>query len=204
MERAWYTHCKMQCALFLYTLLQFTLFVRRLVIGSPSVPVAVIAIVTWSDLIASLGLLWLSTWTHWRSLRPSNLAITYLLTKFAFFFVWLTAPESLLGKDKAPFTVFKGFYILLLLLLECQSKRDILLDVYKSEPPEETASFIGRVLFLWVNPILVEGYHKIFHVNDLPALDRNISSKNLRRAILRAWDQRGLYLSLLLPGPNAP
>ncbi|KUI57164.1 Multidrug resistance-associated protein 1 [Cytospora mali] len=83
-----------------------------------------------------------------------------------------------------------GYDGLFILTTECLSKRDILLDAYKNEPPEATKGPIGRVLFLWINQILVRGYRKILQKDDLPLLDHYLSSRNLRQTILRVWDQR--------------
>lgn len=175
----------------LYSALQLTVLVVRLALGSPDVSLGLIVLVTTLDLLASLGLLWLSTWTHWRSIRPSDLTVCYLLARSASYLVWTTIPGISQAGHERISTIFEGWSVFLLLLLECQDKRAILLDAYKSEPPEATTGPIGRALFLWINRILVEGYHKILQDDDIPPLDQDLSSTSLRRAILRAWDQRG-------------
>lgn len=49
------------------------------------------------------------------------------------------------------------------------------------------------MLFLWINPILVRGYSMELGQDDMPGLDQGLSSHTLRQAILRAWDQRGMF-----------
>lgn len=87
--------------------------------------------------------------------------------------------------------------ILPILFFELQGKRRILLAYYQFEPLEATTSFLGRVFFTWINPILFHGYKRILHEDDLPPLDRVLESSNLRQSVLRAWDQRGACLPRL-------
>lgn len=121
--------------------------------------------------------------------------VAYLSAKLACYAVLATVPG--VAHDR-PLEVARGCSIIPLLLLELQGKRSILLPAYQSEPPEATTSFFGRVLFTWINPILFSGYKKILHGDDLPPLDRELDSNNLRQAILRAWDQRGSCLLQLV------
>lgn len=141
--------------------------------------------------LGGLALLWLSCLAHWRSIEPSRLVIAYLLAKFACYTVSATAP-GVPHDDSLEFT--QGCLIIPLLLLEIRGKRSILLAAYQSESPEATTSFLGRVLFTWVNPILYSGYTKILHEGDLPPLEQKLDSNVLIRAILQAWDQRGSCL----------
>lgn len=121
--------------------------------------------------------------------------MAYLSAKLACYVVLATVPGA--AHDR-PLEAIRGCSIIPLLFLELQGKRSILLPIYQSEPPEATASFLGRVLFTWINPLLLSGYTKIFRGDDLPPLDRGLDSGNLRQAILRAWDQRGSCLLKLV------
>lgn len=142
---------------------------------------------TASGFIGALVLLWVSSLAHWRSVEPCSLVVAYLSAKLACYAVLATAPGAALHR---PLEVIQGCSIIVL-FLEFRGKRSILLPAYQSEPPEATSSFLGRVLFTWINPILLSGYTKILRGHDLPPLDRDLDSRGLRRAILRAWDQRG-------------
>lgn len=190
-----------QAGIVIYAASQLTLLVGILANQNSSVPLVTITVVL-LDLVSSLGLLWLSTWAHWRSFQPSGLAVTYLLTKFVYYLLWITVPDPILARDERLIVIVKGSSVLLALLLESQNKRSILLDAYKTEPPEATTGPIGRVLFLWINPILLQGYHNILQVDDLPPLDRNLSSRNLRQAIQCTWNQRGSCFPFLLLAQN--
>lgn len=156
-----------------------------------SVPLSLTYVKTASGFLGALILLWVSPLAHWRSIQPSSLVVAYLSAKLACYAVLATAPG--VPHDR-PLEVTQGCSIIPLLLLELRGKRSILLSAYQSEPPEATVSFLGRVLFTWINPILFSGYSKVLRGDDLPELDHNLESNNLRQSILRAWDQRGLCL----------
>lgn len=142
---------------------------------------------TASGFIGALVLLWVSSLAHWRAIEPSSLVVAYLSARLACYAVLATAPGT--AHDRLLEVV--QVCSIIPLCLELQGKRSILLPAYQHEPPEATTSFLGRVLFTWINPILLSGYTKILRGDDLPPLDRALDSKRLRQAILRAWDQRG-------------
>ena len=141
---------------------------------------------------ASLGL-WLLSWQeHQRSARPSDLLIGYLVASLICDSILLTIPGLRL-KLHRPILLCRLAVNLVVSVLECQGKESILLGKYKCLPPEEATSFLGRVFFSWVNPVLAEGYRNILVGHQLPPTDEKLSSGSLRRKILRAWDQRGLF-----------
>lgn len=82
---------------------------------------------------------------------------------------------------------------LLLLLLEMHSKGAVLLQAYAYQPPEATTSFLGNWVFLWINPVLRNGYTKILDGNEIPILEESMSSKSLRLKIRTAWNARGAF-----------
>lgn len=137
---------------------------------------------------ASLGLIWLSTWAHERSIRPSSLTTAYLLAKLCFCPQW--APVSNYSEGSL-FTFALPCSTLILLGLELHAKTPLLFEAYVYEPPEVTTSFFGNTLFWWINPILAQGYRRSLSEDDIPMLDQNISSMTLRESILKAWNQRG-------------
>lgn len=146
-------------------------------------------IVSSLDLAASLGVAWLSSWAHRRSIRPSNLAVAYLLAKLVCYLVWIPVSHPLHDRTHV---AARACSTLIVLVSESLGKRSALFKAYVGEPPEATSSFLGNVLFLWINPILARGYRKPLSEVEIPDLDYDASSKALRRAIVRAWDQRGL------------
>ncbi|KAI3399955.1 hypothetical protein diail_5111 [Diaporthe ilicicola] len=173
----------------LYSILQLALllFAVAFVRNREAVPPALIYVEAVSGFLGSLSLLWLSSLAHWRSVEPSSTVIAYLSAKLACDAVSATAPGHTHGRSLA---ITQGCLIIPLLLLELQSKRPILVAAYQPEPPEATTSFLGRVLFTWINPILFSGYTKILQGNDLPPLGQSLGSKGLRQSLLRAWDRR--------------
>lgn len=174
----------------LYSVCQLVLLLSAVAFSrnGESAPPPLTYVETASGLIGALALLWVSPLAHWRSIEPSSLVVAYLSAKLACYVILATVPG--VAHDR-PLEVTRGCSIIPFLFFELQGKRSILLPAYQSEPPEATTSFLGRVLFTWINPILFSGYRKILHGGDLPPLDRDLDSNNLRQAILRAWDQRG-------------
>lgn len=181
----------------LYSVCQLVLLLSAVAFARDreSAPPPLTCVETASGFIGALVLFWVSPLAHWRSIEPSSLAVAYLSAKLACYAVLATVPG--VAHDR-PLEAIRGCSIIPLLFLELQGKRSLLLPAYQSEPPESTTSFLGRVLFTWINPILFSGYTKILRVDDLPRLDQDLDSSNLRQAILRAWDQRGSYLFQLV------
>jgi ATP-binding cassette subfamily C (CFTR/MRP) protein 1 len=144
-----------------------------------------------TSFLAYLGLCPLFTVENSRSVQPSTLAVLYLLASVAYhtadfgsnvyngppLVLWLTTSRLCLE--------------VLLLVSECQGKERILRDPYRGLPPEQTAGILSRILFWWINPILVQGSSKILTGDDLPYIDQELCSKTLRKKALRTWDQRG-------------
>lgn len=141
------------------------------------------------NLLASVGLIWLSTWAHKRTVRPSSLITAYLLVNFCCAFQRVPKSDHFLNELLALALPCSAF---ILLNLEIQNKALILLEDYANEPPEVTTSFFGNVLFWWINPILAQGYSRSLGEDDIPLLDKSTSSKALREAVIRSWDQRGV------------
>jgi hypothetical protein len=79
-----------------------------------------------------------------------------------------------------------------LLVLECCAKgRPAFSGLNKQQSPEELYGVLGRVLFTWINPILLRGYRGILVNHDSPPLGQDMKPEFTRKAILQAWSQRG-------------
>ncbi|KAJ4394029.1 hypothetical protein N0V93_003246 [Gnomoniopsis smithogilvyi] len=139
------------------------------------------------SLSASLGLIWLSTLVHKRSIRPSNLTVAYLLLKLCLWSQWAPMTNHARG---GWFVFALPCSTLILLSLELRNKTPLLLEAFAHEPPEVTTGFFGNAFFWWINPILARGYSTTLGEDDIPMLDQNTSSKASSQAILQAWDQR--------------
>ncbi|KAI1347264.1 putative ABC transporter [Xylaria sp. FL0043] len=60
----------------------------------------------------------------------------------------------------------------------------------KCQSPEELHGVLGKVLFTWINPILLQGYRNTLVDQELPQLSPDIEPEATRKAILQAWSQR--------------
>ncbi|KAK3394647.1 ABC transporter type 1, transmembrane domain-containing protein [Podospora didyma] len=147
--------------------------------------------------IAAAGLIFLSRLEHKRSVRPSDLILIYLVSSLVCDVVQLMVP-SLQPLDGCTGIVLRTQAVAksLLIVTESLAKDSTLLDGGQPVPPEEKSSIFGRVFFLWVNPVLVDGYSTRLGSHNLPNIDHALSSEALRAAILRAWTET---LSTSLP-----
>ncbi|PSR92117.1 P-loop containing nucleoside triphosphate hydrolase protein [Coniella lustricola] len=176
-----------------------------------SVTLLVILVLEWQDspskrllpavaillsFIAAAALCCLLSVAHSRSPEPSSLAVIYLLASAGCDVLWLLFPGShnqgfSIPDLNAVLVVLQVVVKLALLLLESSSKQGSLHAKYQSLSPEETAGLVQRVLFWWINPIIIRGTGTILKQQDLPPTGQSFSSEHLRRIILRSWDQRG-------------
>ncbi|KAI0814233.1 putative ABC transporter [Xylaria sp. FL0064] len=60
----------------------------------------------------------------------------------------------------------------------------------KCQSPEELHGVLGKVLFTWINPILLQGYRNTLVDQELPQLSPDIKPEATRKAILQAWSER--------------
>lgn len=78
---------------------------------------------------------------------------------------------------------------LLLVLVEAIEKRHILKKEYQGYPPEATAGFYNRSVFYWMNPLFKAGYSNVIGVEDLFALDKELSSERLLAMFEDRWSK---------------
>jgi len=139
--------------------------------------------------LASIALCPLLLLEHTRSVRPSDVAVVYLL-------VTLICGSLELGTVIHDNGLSIGIWIaaagtavkFVLLVAESQPKDEILLEQVS---PEESAGILSRSFFWWINPILVKGNRKILTGECLPELDKKLLSESRRGRALAAWAQRG-------------
>ncbi|KAF2715971.1 P-loop containing nucleoside triphosphate hydrolase protein [Polychaeton citri CBS 116435] len=141
--------------------------------------------------IACVGLCPLLLLEHSRSIRPSDLAVTYLVPSLGCDFIRLgqladengvTPTTSLLVMSSCIGTV--------LLVMESKGKATLLKDNRGQWPPEQLAGMINRTTLWWINSILVLGNRRILTMDNLPPIDQELSSETLRLRALQTWDQR--------------
>ncbi|MBE3047417.1 hypothetical protein IMZ48_33875 [Candidatus Bathyarchaeota archaeon] len=142
--------------------------------------------------LACIGLYPLLLLEHTRSIKPSDLAVVYLLASLA-------CDSADLGKvvyeNGTSVGILPATASLLLkfvlMVAESRGKERILRGPPGQWPPEKLSGVLGRAFFWWINPILAQGYRNILTGDNLPPMDRELSSKLRRRRALQAWDQRG-------------
>ncbi|KAK0390693.1 hypothetical protein NLU13_0196 [Sarocladium strictum] len=126
-----------------------------------------------------------------RSLRPADTIVTFLIASSACDVA--TLQFHLSGSAWVGIAVLSAGMLtlkLLLVVIESRNKRMILQDAHSRLPPEQLAGVLSRTFFWWINPLLASGNRKILKNEDLPPIDYKLSSRRLRRQILRYWDRR--------------
>lgn len=152
-----------------------------------------------TSFIACIGLCPLLLLEHTRSIRPSDLAVTYLLVTLACdtaefgTAVYENAawPHVALPLRAALPAIANICVKFVLLVAESRGKGTILRGARDQWAPEELAGILSRTFFWWINSILAQGRHNILTEDSLPPIDHNLSSRLLRHRALLAWDQRG-------------
>lgn len=146
--------------------------------------------------IACIGLVPLIFLEHSRSIKPSELAIVYLIVSLACDVVELTKTDNghlilMLVDYSVDLPTFANLGIKFALLwIENQGKQAILRDEHAQHSPEELGSVLNTTFFWWINSMLAEGNRSILTEESLPPLDEKLSSGLRRQRALRAWDQR--------------
>jgi hypothetical protein len=145
-----------------------------------------------ASLIASIGLVWLSTAEHKRSIRPSSFTVLYLFVTCVWDVFALTYDDFFDDRNGSKNDiVFVLATRLVILTLECQEKTSILSSKYRNLSPEETAGWLSSLFFWWMNGLLSRGNRSILRGSHLPRLEKKLEAGSLRRDILLSWDNRG-------------
>ncbi|KAI0117845.1 putative ABC transporter [Nemania sp. FL0031] len=138
-----------------------------------------------------LGLSYVLSQGQWGSHRASDLATLYLLACILCDIVYLT----LLYKDAAPANTSKSILLrccvyLVLFGFEGHARTESQSAFGSHQSPEETHGILDRVLFTWINPLILRGYKSLLVCEELPPLSQDLKSDFTRRAILQAWSER--------------
>jgi ATP-binding cassette, subfamily C (CFTR/MRP), member 1 len=142
--------------------------------------------------VAALGLSLLLLLEQQRALKPSDLAVLYLVPSIVCDVLLLTMPSGILTIFSASRLVLARCFIhLVLLVLECCNKRHSIGIYSNLQSPEELHSVFGRLLYIWINPILLQGYRNILVIQDLPFLTQDMGPEFTRNAIIDTWSRRG-------------
>ena len=152
-------------------------------------------------LVGTLFLATVSYVEHQRTVHPSLVLNAYLLLSWVFDAantrtLWLRGgPQIIRILTSASFGVKA-----VLIVLEALQKRAILLDPFKSYPPEATSGIYSRYSFWWLNPLFRKGYSNVLTVEGLYPLDKHLTTEYLYSTIQPAWtlQPRGKANSLFL------
>jgi ATP-binding cassette, subfamily C (CFTR/MRP), member 1 len=145
-----------------------------------------------ASFVACIGLCPLLFLEHIRSIKPSDLAVVYLLVSLACDSAELGTTVAENGTSAGVVLATANLFLkFVLLVAECRGKERIMRAPYSQWPPEQLAGVLGRAFFWWINPILAQGNRNILTADNLPPMDRTLLSKLRRHRALQAWDQRG-------------
>ena len=125
---------------------------------------------------------------HQRTVQPSLILNLYFLLSLVFDAaytrtLWLRGT----AQSVAILTTVDFAIKTILLVLEALGKKAILLDPYRSYPPEATSGIYSRACFWWLNPLFRKGCSQILSVGTLFSLDKHLTSEYLYSLLQGAW-----------------
>lgn len=140
-----------------------------------SIPAAVLS------LLASVAIAIVSHYEHTRSHRPSFLLAFYLCLTVLFRSVMARTYWSLdTYRTVASIAIAALVVQIVMAVLENGGKDQAFKEAQpKKRSSEETAGFISRSLFLWLNRLLWTGYRRTLAASDLQPIDQNLNSTRL-------------------------
>lgn len=140
-----------------------------------SIPAAVLS------LLASLAIAVLSHYEHTRSARSSFLLAFYLCLTVLFRSVMARTYWSLETYHTVASIAITALVVqIVMAVLENGGKRQTSNAAHiKKKSSEETAGFVNRSLFLWLNRLLWTGYRRTLAASDLGPIDQNLYSSSL-------------------------
>ncbi|KAK7997070.1 hypothetical protein PG989_005110 [Apiospora arundinis] len=138
--------------------------------------------------IATLFACVLSHSEHTRSVRPSSTLNAYLLISLildaaTLRTTWLSRlPVSIQAVSTLSFGLKAG-----ILVLEAVEKRRYILDKAYLRSPEETSGIYSQGLFLWMNPLLRNGFRQLLKPADLFPVEDGMSAGVLDERFWKIW-----------------
>jgi hypothetical protein len=143
------------------------------------------------SVLACIGLCPLLFLEHTRSIRPSDLAVVYLLVTLVCDSIDLGTLLRVNGVSyRAGLAMANLLVKFVLVVIESRGKAAILRE---QRSPEESAGVLARTFFWWINPILARGNRYVLTGECLPPMDQKLSSNLRRQRALQAWAKRGRY-----------
>lgn len=154
--------------------MQVALLVLWAVTGSPKTPASIPAAAL--GLLVALGGTVLSPLEHRSSIRPSAVLSAYLFITIILDIavtrtLWLALTNNAIPSNFTARLVFK----IAILVLESLTKAGLLYDENEHPTAEDSSSIFGRLLFLWLNPLLWKGNRHDLSIEDLPRIGSGLS-----------------------------
>ncbi|KAK7966405.1 P-loop containing nucleoside triphosphate hydrolase protein [Apiospora aurea] len=140
----------------------------------------------------------LSSWEHSRTVRPSFLIATFLITTCILDAARAHTQYLIPGGSPIPVLLIANVVVkLLLLMVEAMDKTSVLLDEHSQLSAEMRSGVLSRALFLWLIPLLWRGFRSVIEPSKLPAIYEGLSSEALTTRVETRW-KRGRDGSLLV------
>lgn len=158
---------------------------RKAISTKASIPSTVLS------LSAATAVVPLSYLEHHRSVRPSTLLSSYLALSNI-----LDLPQVrtlyLIPDGQRIAAIFSAALGVksALLLLEAKDKTSYLMEPYQALPAETTSGILSLSLFLWMNNLFRQGYHRIISFEDLGRIDDPLTSPSLHQHLQEVWHQQ--------------
>lgn len=89
----------------------------------------------------------------------------------------------------APIQLTSYFVKLVIFAAEVTEKRRLLMTQWRDTSPEAAASIYNRVLFVWLDRLLLKGYTTLLTVDNLTPLDQDILDASRPTSLLERWDK---------------
>jgi hypothetical protein len=142
------------------------------------------------NLIGTLAIWLLSHLEHTRAVRPSTILNIYLFFSLLGDIVRTRTLWAI--SQNRPFAIAFSVCVglkTIVLLVEAIEKRGLLRQEYADYPPEATAGVYNRNFFVWLNPLLVKGFMKELHVNELDSNDKVLIPEFQQQKLLERWNK---------------
>jgi ATP-binding cassette subfamily C (CFTR/MRP) protein 1 len=140
-------------------------------------------------LFGSLAVVILEIYEHPRTIAPSTPILLYLsaliIQECVKIWILWSLPEGL-GLLSFPFIIL-GFNIALLVLESWPKTAH--LKQKEQYSPEELTGFYGRVLFWWINPLLLQGSRSTLQEKDIYSLEHVLQAKVVQHEAAVSWEK---------------
>lgn len=157
---------------------------------SASIACVVISIVATGTLSAC------SIFEHYRSPKPSSIIEIYVSLSLVFD---VARVRTLFATEDARSLAWVTLAVLpikfVLLILELKDKSSFLLEDIGRSAPEYVANFFNRLIFWWINPLLLSGYSRPLQEADLLNIDPYVGDERELQTLADRWDSCKLKVS---------